>query len=648
MPESIGGTRRLAAVALLVAAIGISCLASWRLKAEGRRPARTLPYYGTFVATLVFSFVAGRLAREPREASSSSGPAAASSGRSRVQSAIAACLAVAFSFVTWRLQGHPRSPWLELAAWSAALLACVAAFWAWETGRLPVRRRMRLGGVEAATLLILVFAAGARLFALDSMPADFGGDEANQVLDGLETMRGGVDVLGMGWGVTGRLGMLPTGVGAVVFGDPIGGPRLPYGVAGTLSVLACAAAAALVAGPWGGLACAALLAFSPHHVHFSRLANVMILDALAAGLFFLLLLSVRRSGSAALAAIAGIVGALPLYGYSAGKAITVAFLLILPVAALTAPAGRKAAILLALVAGFAIASAPSLRYAFQDYRAWNGRLGALSIFRPDYWSAQVSSFGSPARFLQNQFMGGTIDLLLPRSTVWFAGSPVIAPFFLIPLFLAGWGWMIGRRQFFGAAVLSLVAAGNFAGLILTEDAPAPQRASSLVPAMAVFGGVAIGGLLSLLPERDRRGISWKASVGAILISGVLAGSYQGPPRFWDPSPGYAGDGSAFTTALYRVLRAPRFSGEQVFLHSLPAIDPHFPTYAYLLPQTRWIHVPQDQEEQPPSPGLHVFFREWMPLGLQWKERLGIRHAVPLADPDRPLRVLAVMVRVPGG
>jgi 4-amino-4-deoxy-L-arabinose transferase and related glycosyltransferases of PMT family len=636
----------LAAGVLLVAAIGISCLASWRLKLEERRPARTLPYFAVFGATLVLAFVAGRFVQRPRAASAVPDPFTPLPFRVRFTVAIAAAAALGCSALTWYLQGNPRSPWLLLLAWSAALLACVVAFSAWRGTPSLAWPTRRFGGVEAAILLVLILAACARLIGLDSMPPYMGGDEANQVLDGLATMRGGVDVLGIGWGATGRLAMLPGGVGATVFADPIGGPRLPYAVAGILSVVACTVAAGLVAGRWGALACAALLAFSPHHVHFSRLASVQILDALAVGLLFLLLLAVHWSGSASLAALAGIVGGLALYGYSGGRAITVAFLLMLPFTALTAPKRRRVAVLLGLVAGFAIASAPNFRYAFRNYGAWNGRFIELSIFRPDYWNSRMAIFGSPVKVLQDQFLSGTIDLLSRHSGwAWFQGYPLIAPFFLVPLFLAGLGWMVGRRQFFGAATLSLVAAGNFAALILTESAPAPQRASSLVPAMAVLGGAAIGGLLSLLPERDRRGISWRAGAGAILIAGVLTRTYHGPPRVWDPSPGYGGDGSAFTTALYKALSVPRFSQGQIYLHSI--INSHFPLFAYFLPRVRWIDVPEAQEQQPLSGGLHVFFRERMPLGQQWKERLQIRHEVLLADPDDPRRSLALLLRVPG-
>lgn len=648
MPERVGAIRRLAAGALLIAAIGISCLASWRLKLEERRPARTLPYFTVFGATLVLSFMAGRLAWTARGASSSAGTTAPAPAPvlARATVAIAAAAALGCSALTWYLQGNPRSPWLLLLAWSAALLACVVAFSAWRGTPSLAWPTRRFGGVEAAILLVVILAASARLIGLDSMPPYMGGDEANQVLDGLATMRGGVDVLGIGWGATGRLAMLPGGVGATVFADPIGGPRLPYAVAGILSVVACTVAAGLVAGRWGALACAALLAFSPHHVHFSRLASVQILDALAVGLLFLLLLAVHWSGSASLAALAGIVGGLALYGYSGGRAITVTFLLMLPFTVLTAPKRRKVAVLLGLVVGFAIASAPNLRYAFRNYADWTGRFIALSIFRSDYWNSRISIFGSPVKVLQDQFLSGTIDLLSKHSDwVWFRGYPLIAPFFLVPLFLAGLGWMVGRRQFFGAATLSLVAAGNFAALILTESAPAPQRASSLVPAMAVLGGAAIGGLLSLLPERDRRGISWRAGAGAILIAGVLTRTYQGPPRGWDPSPGYAGDGSAFATALCRALGVPRFSREQVYLHSV--IDSGFPLFSYLLPQVRWVNVPWDPVESVPPPGLHVFFRERMPFGQRWKERLQIRHEVLLADPDDPRRSLALLLRVPG-
>jgi hypothetical protein len=205
--------------------------------------------------------------------------------------------------------------------------------------------------------------------------------------------------------------------------------------------------------------------------------------------------------------------------------------------------------------------------------------------------------------------------------------------------------MVGRRQFFPVALLALIALGNLANLMLTVPTPAPQRPSSLVAILAILGGVAISGFLELVPTRDGEGIPWRGTVGALLIGGLLVRTYGGPPRYWDPSPGYGGPHGAFVQSAYETLRSERYRGESVFLHGLPYIDVYFPALRYLLPQIHWVDVQTRKEEQsPPAPGLHLFSPEWLPAARQWKKRFRIPFGIALPDPGNPLHDVGYLFR----
>ncbi|HSS44311.1 MAG TPA: hypothetical protein VLO07_03130 [Thermoanaerobaculia bacterium] len=670
MADTSGRTRFVVG-ALLLTAVVISSLAAWQLETLGKRPARPLGYFVVFGVSFVLALAAGRLVPfvVPRNLPSEEKLPVTPHGRAL--RLLAALAALTFFGWTWILQGLPEPPLGVLATWAAALLAGALA--CSIGGRRSVgvpRKEPGASALHAVLLVILILATGARMIGLEAMPPCFGGDEAAHTLDGVKLIcgedrtgrcgtwrwedrsrpHGRSDPFGTGFYYVMRLGMLPAGVGALFGHNRIAGPRVPYAIAGSLSAAACAVAAGLLTGPWGAVACAALIAFSPHHVHFSRVALMPALDALLAILIVVFLIGVRRSGSPFCGFLAGVAAGLSFYGYSGGRAAVLVFLLCAPFAFFGSPAaGRmRGVLLLALLGGFGLAAAPNLRLAFDDFGEWNRRFARVTILRQAWWGPASQALGSPFRVLREQFLAGTIDLLCTRSGwAWFTGYPLVSPFFLPPLALAGLGWMAGRRQIFGASVLTLLGAGNFAGLILTESAPAPQRMSSLIPVCAILGGVAVAGFLTLLPGGSARGGPWRTAVGALVIGGILFSTYRGSPRVWEPSPGYGRDGAVLSTSLYRAFGTPRYRGEVIWLHSLPNIDSRYPPIGYLLPQIRWVDVAPERENDVPTRGIHVFVREWMPLGRQWRQRLRVGCEMALSDPDEPRRDIALAFRAPG-
>ncbi|MGE5277264.1 MAG: glycosyltransferase family 39 protein [Acidobacteriota bacterium] len=652
---AVADRKRIGAGVLLLAAAGTAAAAARWLLVRGRdlsNPPPPAPALAAFGACLLLAFLAGRLAGP--EAPAAQSPEGAARPRSAARRLAAAGLGLACLLLflrTLSLQDRRPVALAALATWAGALAAAGAAFAiGGPPGRAPERRRTASARLLVAALPLLGLGAWSRLAGLDAVPAGFGGDEASQIRDALDLLGGGSndDLFGSGWYGTMRLGMLPAGLGALCSDDPIAGPRRPYAIAGTLSLAAAMAVGGLLAGGWGVLATGALLAAVPHHVHFSRLASVMILDALLACLFLLLALSVRKTASPAWGFWLGAVAGLALYGYTGGRVVPVAFLLTAPFLVFgPAARGRRVLLAFAMAAGFALAAAPNLRFAARHFDQWNSRYNQIGIFHAGWWDPKVRELGRPARVMAEQFVAGTVGLLSRNSVwPWFPGYPIARPFFLPALALTGLGWLLGRGRIFSALLPGLVAAGNLAGVILTDSTPAPQRLSSLFPVLAVLGAAAIAGLLSLLPGPGERGAWVATGVGALALAGALLAGIEGVPPWWDPAPGYGGSQAAFVPAAARVLRAPRFARDPVYLHGLPYVDTQFPLYGYLLPESRLIDVETEKErDRRPAPGLHLVVPEWASLASEWKARWGITRAIALPDPADPRRDVGCLVRV---
>jgi len=533
-----------------------------------------------------------------------------------------------------------------IAAWAGALTlggAAVAAAFP-EPRRGGARPRPAL---LAAVLVVLAVSGWARLAALDEVPPGFGGDEANQIQDATGLLEGTApgDPFGVGWYGTMRLGMLPAGIGAVASSNPIAGPRLPYAVVGTLSVAAAAAVAGMLSGGWAALAAAILLSAAPHHVHFSRLASVMIFDSLAAAAFLAAIFRTRRTGAPRLAYVAGAVAGIALYGYSAGRLLAVLLVVAAPFLLRShAARGRRGALGLALAAGFLLAAIPTLRYAARHFDDWNSRFNQVGIFRAAWWYPEVARRGSVWRVLERQFLDGTVGLLSRHTdSTWFTGYPIVAPSALPALGAAGLAWLVGRRRFFPATMLGLLAGGNLAAVVLTDTTPAPQRLSSLVPALAILGGVAFAALAS---RRSGAGERAAPVVGTALAAALLLVAVPGLPPWWDPSPGYGGADAAFALAAARALDVPRFREASIYLDGAPYVDSAFPSFPYLLPHARFVNRdPTTDGESGPPPGLHLLPSEWQPLVQRWRARPGFRAAA-LGDPRDPLRDIGWLVRAP--
>ncbi|MEP6995533.1 MAG: glycosyltransferase family 39 protein, partial [Acidobacteriota bacterium] len=478
--------------------MALGTLVASRLAKLGNVPEGPGPYALALLGAFLLAAAAGWLSRRPEPPGSEPiPPLAPAPGWAR---ALAGAAALGLSVWTFFLQRRFEIPLWALAVWAAAVALVPLAF-----SRTAPRPRRWSPALLLACAALLAVGASARLMALSRIHPVRAGDENAVTMDGLGQIwrDPNDDPFGMGAQSCAHLSMLPAGIGYLLGSDPIGSPRVPYGIIGTAALVAAAGAAAVAGGPEAALFALALLVLQPQHIHWSRMSDLVVVDSVTVVAAVLAMLMAYRRGSPRSACFAGIFSGLTFYGYTGGRIMVVVALFFLPVLAWGARAvrPRRAWVLAALTAGFLVAAAPSIHYATKRFDEWNGRYNKTSVFFDKEWlPEEVKTQGSVWAVGLNQLRLGTIGLLSAPSTIHYVGYPMIAPSILPALGIAGLAWLLGRGLLAEAYLFGLVVAGNLAVTCLSLSTPQPQRGSSLLSTLAILGGIAAAGFVSLFPQ----------------------------------------------------------------------------------------------------------------------------------------------------
>ncbi len=646
----IASSRRIVASALLLAAIAVGLVTAQRLARLGEAPNPARPYVEALFVALGLGILAGIIAG-PAGIRSSSEPLGRWPGN-RGARLVAVIVSVASFAATWRLQRLALVPLWSLAVWAVGVAALPWFFRGVEPPRRPRGAGLPHPALIVAFAGLLAMGAAARFAGLDRVQAVRSGDENTVTMDGIGTVSG-LDVsdpFGTGVQSCSHLAMMPAGAGYLLTRDPIAGSRLPYALVGTLSLAAAAGLTATIAGPYAALGALALLALAPLHVFWSRTSDLVIFDSLLAGCFVWALLRAWRSGSPRAACVAGLVAGGAVYSYSGARILPV--MLVLSVGpVLWSHRGRRLSMAAALLAGFVICAAPGARFAAERFDEWNGRFNSASILAEGWFRREAQELGSAANVLTNQARLGTIGLLSAPSTIHFAGHPIVGPPILPALGIAGFGWLLGRRRFAAAWLTGLVVAGNLAGTALTLPTPGSSRPSSLVPILAVLGGVAVAALVSSWPERPLHGVRFRPIVACVLVGVLVVWALPGYPLDAEGHAEAGGRHAAFVQSAAALIDTPFGRHRRVFLHGFPHVTSGFSSWEYFLPGTEVIDVPPEARAAPDQagfpPGLHVVSPEYLRESGAWLERLGVSRRVRLAHPSIPTEDAGLFFVVPG-
>jgi hypothetical protein len=163
--------------------------------------------------------------------------------------------------------------------------------------------------------------------------------------------------------------------------------------------------------------------------------------------------------------------------------------------------------------------------------------------------------------------------------------------------------------------------------------------------LAILGGAAVAGFLTLLPE-SADGVRWRAIAGALFAACCLVETAARRPWSPDASPDYAGAHTAFAQEAAKVLLTPAGRSQSAWVYGVPYLSTDFPTFHYMLGDRRLADAdPATVDPQRLPPGLHFFAPEFEGLGRRVREESGAR-GVPLPHPADPLRTVGYVVGVP--
>lgn len=409
---------------------------------------------------------------------------------------------------------------LPLAAWAVGLGLFVTALVP-QPDRSTWQRwlqRLRFGWVENLALGALLAAAlTARAVALETVPANFGGDEGTQALAALRLWGPPLgNPFSTGWYSVPTMSFLAYGLAMRVFGFTVAGARALSALLGTATVLATFFLAREMAGRWAGWTAAAVVAFGHFAIHFSRLASNQVADGLFSALtLYLLLRGLRDQGRSSLLwfGLAGVVLGLSWYGYFGARMITVTVALYLAWRASVEPRflARQGPGLLLLFGGALLAVAPLGFHYLSHPAEFLSRYNQVSIFASGWLEREMAVTGrSATALLLDQFWKSVSAFhVTPDPTFWYhPGIPLLDPvsglFFLVGLVTAT---VRARRPSEGLLLIwfwSLV----LLGWSLTENPPSSQRAVGVVP---------VAGLLTAL------GLLQVAELIRVLSRGALRG-----------------------------------------------------------------------------------------------------------------------------
>lgn len=436
---------------------------------------------------------------------------------------------------------------LPVATWLASI-ALVAGAWL----RLPARGTLAAWlrahrWVLLALLAITLAGAWLRLANLGAAPLTVSGDEGSIGLEVRRVLAGELrNPFTLMWGTHSTLmGFLMAAL-TRIFGFSIGSLRLMGALMGILAVPALAALAWQAGGRRVALAAALLLATFPMHLHYSRVAVIVVWDTFSypATLAALLYGLQRRDQALWSFLLAGLLAGIGQYPYTGSRLLPLVVFAFLWALALLRPAWLrekgKGLLLMALL--FAIVAAPHYLFGLQHPALFNGRLNEVGIVQTGWLEAETVIRGEgtlPILFDQLRRVLFGFGFFRDRTTTWGPNSSLALPLLSAGLFF---GLVSSLRRWRDPAIWLLH--GWFWSVILTAgvltvNPPTSNRLISLTPIVCLFAAlgweaVAVGLARSRPPRQQvaAASVALALFVAATALTGVRAHSrYLSSNRF---------------------------------------------------------------------------------------------------------------------
>lgn len=407
---------------------------------------------------------------------------------------------------------------------------------------IPLLRRTRVAGagfpvLERYGLMALLLAAFlVRVVALGRIPANLGGDEGTQLLDGLRLIERPLgNPFATGWYSVPTMSFLVYGVGMRIFGATIAGGRMLSVLAGTLTVLTTFLLARTLGGRRIGWFAALLLAFSHYHIHYSRLASNQIFDPLIGTLALWLMWLAIQPGrrvttdeaphtlTSCVWGLAGLVAGMGWYGYFGARWVTMLLGLIIVWRMLVEPRFlvRHWQGLALFAGGWLVVVLPLLGWYTIHPSALTERYNAVSIFASGWLEREVVITGKSAfaLLLQQLWKSATAFHFTFDPTFWYFPQLPLVDFITGAFMIVGIVAALVRVRWPSRVVTLLWYVSTLVmAWGLTENPPSSQRGLLLIPAVALLAAFGVEALWQLVTRRWTTALPPNASPGALTWS----------------------------------------------------------------------------------------------------------------------------------
>jgi 4-amino-4-deoxy-L-arabinose transferase-like glycosyltransferase len=435
--------------------------------------------------------------------------------------------------------------------------------------------------------LILLGAFAVRIILISTHPYAFANDEGLIALDAirLQTNQMG-SIFAVSSAAMPMLNFLPTLISVDILGRTVAAVRLVSVLEGVLTVLFLYLAAKEAFGKRVAFISAAVLAFLPVHMHFSRTGFNTILFAFYASLLVWLVLRAVRTGRISSYLLAGLAAACAFFTHM-GAWIAIAFAVGILGYFIIFRKGflRQNWIhLLVFLVGMGIIVAPQVVFFAKNPGLFAARLNSVGVLQSGWLAKQVMTTGKSATYLLgDQFLKSALAFISLNTPYGFYNTP--RPYFmpLAAIFLVlGMGYTILRLHkpsylFLFAWFWSVIILGG----MLTTDAPATHRLVAALPAAAIFVGIGLDQValtlarIKLVPQRIRT-LLIGLVVLIIAVNGVKFYFFDYRQHNW------YGDHS--NEVEFESIRIIQQLGKdyQLVLLGQPEVATDFPNYAFLL------------------------------------------------------------------
>lgn len=405
---------------------------------------------------------------------------------------IASLLSYAFSVGLFLLAGE--SGWVR-AGWLAGIGLLIASQTPWGAARTLPSRWRRDWRSYGLPMLLLLAAAGLRLYRLGELPQDLHGDMASHGLQALALLAGQVEgIVALGWADIPMTGFLPAAAMMRLSGDSGAlGLGLASALGGVLSVWGLYVWLNETLGRRVALIGAALLAVSYTHIHFSRIAEYMDPAPFAIWALAMLAIGLRRRQSLPFLLSGLLLAGASLMYYSGRVILVVAALFLLYLLLVERRllwANRRGLLWLGL--GAVIGLGPMLPFFLMEPAGWLQRSREVWVFNPAVLEHSRHKYGveTVGQIMLEQVRRSLLmfNHSIDSSTQFGFPKPLVDAI-SGPLVVLGTAYALAHLRRWPAGLLAIALFTVVVmGSILTDNPPFwPRLVFVLAPAMGLAG-----------------------------------------------------------------------------------------------------------------------------------------------------------------